>query len=269
MTTTPADPDIAPPEARTDPSALRDPATVRREQLARLRRRRKRLMLVGLPFALLALLLAAKFASMLVIGNRTVATYTEGDYEGALNSAQQQKLVNLFEPWKAPYNTGTVYLQLGLNPEARLELEGALSLASGADQCPVRSNLAIAIERIGDAELAAGDPDAARTTWEAALAVLEAAPPECPQSSSSDPMADTDERLRAKLDPPEGGEGGEGGEDDPKPGEAGEDSPTGDADPSQIDQIGNQLEENQHDRDDQITENNNQNAGGGGTDTPW
>lgn len=256
-----ADPDIAPPEARTDPESKRDPAQLRREQLSKLRRRRKRLMLIGIPFALVALLIAAKFLSMTLIANRTVSSYAAVDYETSLNSAQQQKFLNVVEQWKAPYNTGTVYLQLGLNPEARAELEAALPLASGADECPVRANLAITIERIGDQAAANGDGEAARIAYEEGVAVLAQAPADCPETTSATPMADTQQRLEAKLDPPQGSEV----QDPPA-----DPSETGDADQEAIGELGDQLDNNQDDRQEGIDEDNSQGGGGGSfTDTPW
>ncbi|GGA58805.1 hypothetical protein GCM10011490_05960 [Pseudoclavibacter endophyticus] len=260
-----ADEVITPPEPAGNPAAWRDPVAERRAYLRRLRRRRKRLMLLGIPVAILALLVAAKFLSMTVIANRTVSAYEVADYESALNSAQQQKFLNVVEQWKAPYNTGTVYLQLGLNQEARTELEAALPLASGADECPIRSNLAIAIERIGDQHDADGDGDAAREAWQQALAVLSQAPAECPDSTSSVPMSETQQRLEAKLDPPQSSDDAE------EPQDPSEDpSDTGDADQDAIEDIGEQLDENQDDRQDAIDEENDQGGGGGGgTDKPW
>lgn len=168
--------DIAAPTAIEAPHERADPERQRAERERAALRRRRRAMVWGLPFSLVALLVAAKLISMVLVGQATVAKYEDADYEGALNSAQQQKILNVIEQWKAPYSTGTTYLQLGLNDEARAELESALPLAGGIDQCPVRSNLAIAIERQGDAMLDAGDSEGARDHWTQALAVLEQQP---------------------------------------------------------------------------------------------
>ncbi|MGO2111252.1 MAG: hypothetical protein ACTH31_06525 [Pseudoclavibacter sp.] len=255
---------IAVPQASGDLTERRDPAAERRAYLRKMRQRRKRLMLLGIPLAIVLLLVSAKLISMTVIANRTVAAYEIADYEGALNSAQQQKFLNLVERWKAPYNTGTVYLQLGLYDNARVELEAALPLASGADECPIRSNLAIAIERIGDTHAQGGDQAAATEAWQQGLAVLSQAPAECPDSTSAVPMSETHQRLEEKLNPPEAPDEGDESEDpsdDP--------SDTGEADEGDIDELGNQLEENQDDRQDGIDEENEQGGGGGGTDKPW
>lgn len=261
MSTSATEAEITPPETQADLHEHVDPAVARRAYLRKMRRRRKRLMLIGIPFALVALLIAAKFLSMTIIANRTVSSYAEGDYETALNSAQQQKFLNAVEQWKAPFNTGTVYLQLGLNPEARTELEAALPLASGADECPIRSNLAISIERIGDAAAEEGDAAGASTSYAEALEVLAQAPGECPQTTSAEPMEETRERLEAKQEEQESSDEGEPGED--------ESSDTGDADQDQVDEISDQLDQNQDDRQDQIDDEEESSGGGGGSDTPW
>lgn len=261
MSTNVADSEITPPEAQRDLRETLDPVTERRAYLRKMRRRRRRLMLIGIPVAILVLLLAAKLLSMTVIANRTVSSYAEGDYETSLNSAQQQKILNAVEQWKAPFNTGTVYLQLGLNPEARAELEAALPLANGVDECPIRSNLAIAIERVGDTAATDGDAVAAAAAYEQALEVLAQAPGECPATASGEPMEETRVRLEEKQEE-QGSEEGEPGEEDP--------SETGDAEQDQVDEINDLLDQNQDDRQDQIDqEDESDGAGGGGSDTPW
>ncbi|KAB1657303.1 hypothetical protein F8O01_08655 [Pseudoclavibacter chungangensis] len=244
--------DIAAPTAIEAPHERADPERQRAERERAALRRRRRAMVWGLPFSLVALLVAAKLISMVLVGQATVAKYEDADYEGALNSAQQQKILNVIEQWKAPYSTGTTYLQLGLNDEARAELESALPLAGGIDQCPVRSNLAIAIERQGDAMLDAGDSEGARDHWTQALAVLEQQPAECTESTSKAAMDESEQRIRAKLDPPP-----------PDAAQEPEETPP----PEQEDELEDQLEENQQDRQDLIDENSG--SGGGGTDKPW
>ena len=248
---------ITPPEAYA-PAAAPDREAEHRAELARRRRLRVRLMLFAIPVAILALLLAAKLFTMVFVGQQTVQSYAAGDYEGSLNSAEQQKILNLVEQWKAPYNTGTSYLQLGLNDKARVELESALPLTSGADQCPVRSNLAIAIERLGDAAVAASDVEGGRALYNEALAVLAQAPAECPDSTSAKPMEETRVRLEQKLNPPQSG--GSGEDDQQPPPEAGEDA---------IDQLEQNLDDNLQDRQDTIDEKHGQDQNDGYTDTPW
>lgn len=245
--------DVLAPEAIEEPHERVDPERARADRERRALRRRRRAMLWGIPFSVIALLVAAKLITMVLVGQATVTKYGDADYEGALNSAQQQKILNVIEQWKAPYSTGTSYLQLGLNDEARAELESALALSTGIDQCPVRANLAIAIERQGDALLEAGDRGAARELWTQALAVLQQQPPACAESTSKPAMDESQLRIQTKLDPPPSDSSQEPEQQPP---------------PEQEDQIDEQLEDNQQDRQDLLDEDDGS-GGGGGVDKPW
>lgn len=221
-----------------------------RQRAARLR---KRFMLWAIFPAVLALLLAAKLISMSLIGNATVASYAEGDYERALNSAQQQKIVNIFERWKAPYNTGTSYLQLGFHDEARAELESALPLADAAAQCYIRANLAIAIERQGDAKLEAGDRAAAEEFWRQALAVLEQM--NVCTGGMMEIQIESHDRVQGKLNPTPQDPGGE--------------APAGQGGQTQqeVQELQEQQQQNQDNRQEQLEEQEQQEDDA--NDRPW
>lgn len=251
---------VQPPEA---PQKLeRELTLAERNERERLRAQklRKRLFLWAIPLAILVALLAIKLISMSIVGGRSVSLYEGGDYEGSLNSSQQQKFVNIIERWKAPYNTGTNYLQLGLLPEARAELESALPLASPLEQCPIRSNLAITLERMGDAELAAGRVNEARDLWMQGLTVLDQAAPECDESTSDEPMDDTQQRIEEKLAEEEATDPND--PNAPPPPDASDIA-------DDISDIQDQLEDNQGDRTDQINQDNNSDNNSGYTDKPW
>ncbi|CAG7845338.1 hypothetical protein USB125703_01600 [Pseudoclavibacter triregionum] len=249
------EPELAPPT----PEELE-----RAERIAR-RRLRRRLMLWALPFAIIAVLVAAKLLTMTFLGAQAVRQDEAGDYEGALNTSQLLKTVNVIEPWKAPYDVGTSYLRLGLNDEARAELEAALPLASPEDQCPIRANLAIAIERQGDALLEAGDEAGARELWTQAKAILEEADPSCPSSNSGQSMGESHERIRQKLDP-QGSSGGDG-QDGQGQGQSQEQQQAQQQQEQQEQTLEQQMQENQQQRQDELEQE--QSSGSSGSDRPW
>jgi|GEM_PF-3063641 len=224
-------------------------------------RLRRRLMLWGIPGAVLLLLVAAKLVSMSIVGAETVRLYEAKDYEGALNSASQQHVLNVIETWKAPYDTGTSYLQLGVNDRARDDLTAALGLATGADRCPVRANLAIAHERLGDALHEAGDEDGARGEWQQGLELLQQQEQECPSSTSNQSMQSTQQRLEQKLSPPQpkpddGKDGGQQGQ-----------PPVSDGTKQDLE---DKLGQNNQATQDATSDERNQNGGGSGYyDRPW
>ncbi|MBF4458034.1 hypothetical protein [Pseudoclavibacter sp. VKM Ac-2867] len=236
--------------AKTPRSALPD--------AARAVKRRRRFIVFSIPFALLAAAFATKLISMSVIADRTVALYSEADYEGSMNSAQQQKFVNILEGWKAPYNTGTSMLQLGLLDEARSELETALPMAEPPQQCPIRANLAITIERLGDARLAADDTAGAVALWQEALAVVDARDPSCASTEFEPPTAESTERIQQKLQ--EQSEAQEPSE--------GEEPPESTQSP-EMTELEEKLEQNQQDRQDELDQERGETEGDSSYDKPW
>lgn len=236
--------------AKTPRSALPD--------AARAVKRRRRFIVFSIPFALLAAAFATKLISMSVIADRTVSLYSEADYEGSMNSAQQQKFVNILESWKAPYNTGTSMLQLGLLDEARSELETALPLAEPPQQCPIRANLAITIERQGDAKLAADDTAGAVALWQEALAVVDARDQSCASTEFEPPTVESTERIQQKLQ--EQSEAQEPNE--------GEEPPESTQSP-EITELEEKLEQNQQDRQDELDQERGETEGDSSHDKPW
>lgn len=221
-------------------------------------KRRRRFILFSIPFALVAAAFAAKLISMSVIADRTVALYSDADYEGSMNSAQQQKLVNILESWKAPYNTGTSMLQLGLLNEARTELEMALPMAEPPQQCPIRANLAITIERQGDARLAADDRDGAVALWQEALAVLDARDPSCASTEFEPPTVESDERIKQKLQEQSEAPEPNGGEEPPQSTQSPE-----------MTELEDKLQQNQNDRQEELDQQRGETEGNSSHDKPW
>jgi tetratricopeptide (TPR) repeat protein len=221
-------------------------------------KRRRRFILFSIPFALLAAAFATKLISMSIIADRTVSLYADSEYEGSMNSAQQQKFVNFLESWKAPYNTGTSMLQLGLLDEARTELEAALPMAEPPQQCPIRANLAITIERQGDARLAADDTAGAVALWQEALAVLDARDPSCASTEFEPPTVESSERIQQKLQQQSEAQEPNEGEEPPESTQSPE-----------MTELEEQLQENQQDRQDELDQERGETEGDSLYDKPW
>jgi hypothetical protein len=93
---------------------------------------------------------------------------------------------NFLEAHKAPFAAGDARALRGDYAAARTAFEAALAGAPPADQCRVRANLVLSIERLADAALSGGD--AAELLVEA-LAVVETAPEGCFNPDGADPEA--------------------------------------------------------------------------------
>jgi hypothetical protein len=229
----------------------------------RRRRLRRMLLLATAPVVLVALLLCGKLLSMYAFAHQSASAYAAGDFAGTTQAARGQQLLNWFEPYKAPFNVGVGLADAGELRGARAAFEESLALAHGLEQCVVRVNLAIVLERTGDAAQRGGDAAAAADAWQQALVVSQDAPAECgsPQAdaTTSDPERDLGEtmdeqqqRLREKLE-----------DGTTNPDDQSEQTETPDA--SDLDDIKDQLEQGAQDRDDR----DQGDGAGAGTDRPW
>jgi hypothetical protein len=235
----------------------------------RRRRRIRRWIAIGtLPLTLAALLFVGKLLSMYAFAHQAITSYVVDDYAGSEASARGQELLNWFEPYKAPFNVGTALGAAEQLPEARAKLEEALELAHGLEVCGVRINLALVIERQGDAARADGDGAGAAALYGEALTVTLETPEECnsdeAQQQSSDPqrdmeksLEDTKDRLKQKQQeqqqpPPPQEEQPQ--EQDPQPSE------------DKLQDLQDKLEQGTQERDQQ---QNGDDPGGSGTDKPW
>lgn len=160
------------------------------------------LLLAGLLPALLALALAVKVGLMLRTDAAGRDAYDRGDRDGAAAEFHDNRTLNWFEPWVAPFDEGAAWHADGDPARAISLYEKALEDVPVAEECTVRINLALAHEAVGDAALADGDDEGAATEWEAGLEALRAA--DCPTDAGrgeeqSEDAAAVEERLEDKL----------------------------------------------------------------------
>jgi hypothetical protein len=237
----------------------------------RRRRRIRRWIAIGtLPLTLAALLFVGKLLSMYAFAHQAISAYVVDDYAGSEASARGQEFLNWFEPYKAPFNVGTALAGAEKLPEARAKLEESLALAHGLEVCTVRINLALVIERQGDAAREAGDGAAAAQFYGEALTITAETPEECDsdeaQQQSSDPdrdmqqtQEDTEDRLKQKQQDQQQQQPQDPEE---KPEEQQEPQPSED----KLDELKEKLEQGQQERDQR---QDGDEPGGSGTDKPW
>ena len=249
-----------------DPDDLRAAAAAALLASNRRRRRIRRWVAIGtLPLTLAALLFVGKILSMYAFAHQSITAYVADDFSASESSARGQEFLNWFEPYKAPFNVGTALAGAEMLPEARGKLEESLDLATGLEVCSVRINLALVIERMGDAARADGDGPGAAALYGEALTVTTDMPEECnseeAQQQTSDPDRNLQEskegledRLKQKQQseqeaPPEEQQG----EPQPQPSE------------DKLEELKEQLEQGTQERDQQQGDD----GGGSGTDKPW
>lgn len=224
------------------------------------RKLRRRLLLWSFPAVLLAGALGLLFIVQHVIAQTAVTQHFEDKHEEALNTSGQLTLINIVERWKPHYNMGTSYLELDALSEASDQFVVALDLAAPAEQCPIRANYAITLEREGDDMMREGDVQSAMTKYQEAIELIEAQDPTCDTSSSNRSLDDSLERIREKLQQQQQPE--QDGENDSAP-------PESQPNPDALDELEDGLDGNKEDRENNLQDDQNSGGGAGGVEEPW
>lgn len=158
------------------------------------------------------LCLAAKLLSVGVLADAASRSFAAGDSGAVAEAAAGLRTANFIEPHKAPFAAGDGLFLAGDFAAARQRFEEALSLAGTADECVIRVNLVLTIERLGDAESQAENPTAAGRLFAEGLAVVEGAPDGCfdasPESggasggetTAGEKLEQAGDRLQQKAD---------------------------------------------------------------------
>ncbi|KQR68555.1 hypothetical protein ASF98_07910 [Arthrobacter sp. Leaf337] len=251
------------------------------------KQRRRRLLLLSAAPVLVAVALAVKLLSVGYLGSEAAASFGRGDQAGTASAASGLDIANFVERHKAPFAAGDALVLSGDFTGARARFEASLADAPPADECKVRVNLVLSIERLADAAAAAADATAATNSAQSAadaarlyddgLAVIRAAPPGCfsPDESKDnangaegegDRLRGAEERLQSKAG---------------KLGGAAPDAETGDVDKqpqpdpepqqSQLDKLEESAKSAQRERNGgrQREEYLGNTDAGSGTDRPW
>lgn len=142
------------------------------------RRRKRRLAVWSALPAIGALAVAAKLVSVGLLGGSAAGAFAAGNAADVGSAAAWLKVANLLEPHKAPFASGDAHALGGDFSAARKDFEDALAAGPGNDECKVRINLALSIEKLGDTA-AASDAPSATSLYAEALGVVESAPPAC------------------------------------------------------------------------------------------
>jgi len=234
-------------------------------------RRRRRIrfwVAVGtLPLTLASLLFVGKLLSMYAFAHQAITSYVIDDYSGSESAARGQEFLNWFEPYKAPYNVGTALGAAEQLPEAQAKLEEALGLARGLEVCAVRVNLALVLERRGDAARAEGDGVAATDLYGQSLTVTLDTPEECNSEDAQDQSPDPDRDMSESLDElRERLQQKQQQEQPPPPEDQEPEQPEPQPSEDKLEDLEDKLEQGTQERDQQ---QDGDDPGGTGTEKPW
>ncbi|WP_415823314.1 hypothetical protein, partial [Mycobacterium senriense] len=145
---------------------------------ARLRLRR-RLLIYSAPVAGVALLVAIKLLSVVLVGNSATHAFASRDGDTVRSDAAILGFANVVEPARAPFAAGAAAVLDGRLEDADAHFADALARTDVAGSCPVRVNLELVRETQGDRAAAAGDRTRADERYASALAIVDAAPQAC------------------------------------------------------------------------------------------
>ena len=223
------------------------------------KRLRGRLLLVSAVPALAAVALAVKLLSVGYLGGQAAGAFGSGDQASAASAASGLGIANFVERHKAPFAAGDALVLSGDYAGARTLFEASLADATPADECKVRVNLVLSIERLADRTAeTAGPADAgteAAKLYNDGLAVVKEAPSGCfsPDGNQGnatgadgegDRLREAEERLQAKAD--------KLGSPAAEPGDGADEQPQPDPEPqqSQLDKLGESAKSAQRERND-------------------
>ena len=139
---------------------------------------RRRLLLWGALPVLLVGILALRWLSLPFVAAGATSGFEEGDADRVVGRSRLLAPINVVERWKAPYDLGTGYAMRGEDDRARPQLEKALRRVDGApEECAVRANLVLVVERQGAKAEEAGDTATSKARKDEVVAIVDAAPP--------------------------------------------------------------------------------------------
>lgn len=184
-------------------------------------RRRRRVLLATLLPALLCLLLALKLLSLPLLTGGAADDHAKGDGAGVRTAGERLGVGNVVERWRAPYVEGTGRAMSGDLDGGRSLLEAALSRTSRPeDDCTVRTNLVLTVERLAGAAGESGDAAVEKQLAEEALALIEEGPEGCLDGSDDGNGGAAGERQReAQQRLQEKTQGGDDSKDEEQPAE--------------------------------------------------
>lgn len=168
-------------------------------------RMRRRLLVLSAPVAIVALVLAVKLMSVVVIGDSAQRHFAAGEIGGLRDDVSLLQILNVAEPANAAFAAGGLAVLEDRLDEADAQFSAVLARTDASQSCPVRVNLELVRERQGDIDAWEARLDVARQRYDSALSVIAEAPDGCftgnddPDADRRAVRADAAARVTAKI----------------------------------------------------------------------
>ena len=166
---------------------------------------RRRLLIWSAPVVVLIVLLMVKAVSVVILGHSAERHFAEGDQDGLRADVAGLGVLNVLEPANAQFADGTLAVLGGRLEAAADRFSAALAGTDAAASCPVRVNLELVRETLGDRAAGIFDADTAARQYRSALDAARDAPRGCfagnadPDPARSAILDGAAARLEAKL----------------------------------------------------------------------
>ena len=140
-------------------------------------RRRRRLLMFSAPVAVLMVAAILKLCSVVIAGGSAPTDYAKGDAGALRGDVATLDVLNVVEPAKAFFAAGALAVLDGRLEDADARFGQALAHTEQEASCPVRVNLELVRETLGDKAAGALNVEAAVAHYLSALSAVE----ECPR----------------------------------------------------------------------------------------
>jgi hypothetical protein len=169
-------------------------------------RLRRRLYLLSAPVIIGLLLAALKMISVGIVSNWAATDFRHHDIEALRDDVFMLGILDLIDPAKTSFAAGDLKVLEGRLHDADDRFSESLSRTDAAQSCPVRINLLLVRETLGDLATRTGNKNDAERLYTIAIAVAADAPAGC-FAGNTDSNADRRairehavSRLKEKLD---------------------------------------------------------------------
>lgn len=176
-------------------------------------RLRTRLYLLSAPVIVVLLLAAGKMIGVGIVSNSAVSDFARHDIGALQRDVAFLQRFDVFDPAKTAFAAGDLNVLEGRLHDADGRFGDALARTGGPTSCPVRINLLLVRETLGDLATRAGKKDEAEGLYTDAMTVAQQAPANCfegnvdPNEDRRAIRADSIPRLQRKIEalhrPPE------------------------------------------------------------------
>jgi hypothetical protein len=140
---------------------------------------RRRLLVFSAPVVLIVVVVIIKSVSVVIGGQAASSAYTDRDNAALRSAVGSLTVLNVGEPEKASFAAGSLAVLDNRLGDADRQFTQSLADTDAGESCPVRVNLELVRETLGDRAAGRFDSRTAVAQYLSARTIVEQAPPGC------------------------------------------------------------------------------------------